>query len=133
MEGSKPPNLAKLFEDDGYLRDYETSIVTRWRKYVEIEKDLIKYEGGISTFSKGYEHYGLVQKDNGDIECCEWVPNGERVAVVGDFNGWSGETHVCTRDSYNKFHLSLPAVDGKPVIPHNSKVSHYLTSNSLHY
>ncbi len=119
---SRPPQLDKLFEGDGYLRTYESDILFRWRKFHGLEQQLIEKEGGLSKFAEGYKDYGIVQKSGGDVQVCEWVPNGESVAVVGDFNDWNETSHVCARDEFSKFHLTIPAVDGKPPIPHNSKV-----------
>lgn len=118
----RPPELEKLFEGDGYLRDFESDLLFRWRKFRAIEKELIEHEGGLATFAEGYKHYGIVQRENGDIHFCEWVPNAERVALSGDFNGWNENSHVCERGPYNKFHLTLQAEDGRPTIPHGSKV-----------
>ena len=38
---------------------------------------------------------------------CEWVPDAETVAVVGDFNEWNETSHVCTRDDLRKFRLTI--------------------------
>ncbi len=119
---SRPPQLEKLFEGDGYLRTHESDILFRWRKFHGMEQQLIEKEGGLNKFAEGYKDYGIVQKENGDVQVCEWVPNGESVAVVGDFNNWNETSHVCTRDDFSKFRLTIPAVDGRSPIPHNSQV-----------
>ena len=56
-------------------------------------------------------------------QVCEWVPNGESVALVGDFNDWNETSHLCTKDSFGKFRLTVPAKNGKPTVSHGSKVS----------
>lgn len=56
------------------------------------------------------------------LKVCEWVPNGESVALVGDFNDWNETSHMCVKDGYGKFRLTVPAENGKPAIPHGSKV-----------
>lgn len=121
-EQSRPPELEKLFEGDGYLRTYESDILFRWRKFNELERELAEKEGGLNQFAEAYRDCGIVQKENGDVQVCEWVPNGESVAVVGDFNDWNETSHVCTRDDFSKFRLTIPAADGKSPIPHNTKV-----------
>ena len=123
---SKPPKLDKLFEDDGYLKPFESDILLRWRRFEKLEGKLREHEGGLESFAEGYKRHGLLQRENGDIEICEWVPNGESVSVVGEFNDWDTTKHVCTRDEYSKFHLTLPAVEGKPAIPHGSKVKLFI-------
>ena len=119
---ARPPELEKLFEDDPYLKYHESDLLLRWRRFRAIESKLIAHEGGLAKFAEGYKEYGIVQRENGDIQVCEWVPNAESVALVGDFNGWNEHTHVCERGQYHKFHLTLRADGGKPAIPHGSKV-----------
>ena len=118
----RPPELDKLFEGDGYMRDFEGDIVSRWRKFSSILKNIETHEGGLTSFAEGYKHMGIVQRNDGTIDVCEWVPNAVSVSVAGEFNNWSTESHVCKPDAFNKFSLSIPPVHGKPAIPHGSKV-----------
>jgi len=54
---------------------------------------------------------------------CEWVPNAERVSVVGEFNNWNEDSNVCEVNEFSKFRLTIPAgPDGTPAIPHGSEV-----------
>ena len=56
------------------------------------------------------------------LQVCEWVPNAESVAVVGDFNDCNETSHVCTKDE-------IPALsEGKSPIPHNSVVKLLITT-----
>lgn len=51
------------------------------------------------------------------------MPNAESVSVVGDFNNWDEASHLCTKDEFLKFHLTIPArSDGTSAIPHGSQV-----------
>jgi 1,4-alpha-glucan branching enzyme len=42
--------------------------------------------------------------------------------LVGDFNNWDGSKHKMTKDSFGVWSIKISHVDGKPAIPHNSKV-----------
>ena len=118
----KPPQLQKLFENDGYLRTFEEDILMRYGKFRDWERTL-QNEGGLAAFAEGYKYHGLMQRDNGDIDYCEWVPDAKSVSLVGQFNGWDTKAHVCTKGPYNKFSLHIPAgEDGQPAIPHLSKL-----------
>ena len=49
--------------------------------------------------------------------------------MVGDFNNWNETSHVCTRDDFAKFHLTIPALsEGKSPIPHNNIVKLLITT-----
>ena len=125
----RPPLLAKLFEADPYLRQFESDLLLRWHKYTELCENIDKYERGLGRFGLGYQTYGLIQHENGDIEYLEWVPNGKCVSLAGEFNNWDPLKHVCKEQGYGKFYMKLPAVGGCPVIPHNSVVKVVIKTN----
>lgn len=126
----RPPLLDNLYKGDPYLKAFEGDLLLRWRKYNELSSAIAEREGGLSEFSQGYTSYGLVQLPNGDIQYSEWVPNASSVALVGDFNGWNKSSHVCNRKEFSKFHLDIPAIDGRPAIPHNTEVKTVVVTKS---
>lgn len=65
---SRPPELEKLFEGDGYLRAHESDLLLRWNKFTQLERSLEANEGGLAQFAFSYKHYGIVQRENGDVE-----------------------------------------------------------------
>ena len=105
------------------LRQYETDIIQRWERYRDWEQRVAESEGDLAQFARGYEEWGIVQRANGEVTVREWVENGLEVALVGDFNGWDRTCHVCSRDKYSVFTLTVPPrEDGTSAIPHGSQV-----------
>lgn len=65
---------------------------------------------------------GITVAENGDITYREWAPNVNSAQLIGDFNGWNRESYWMQRDEYGVWSIDLPAKDGQPQIPHNTKV-----------
>jgi len=42
--------------------------------------------------------------------------------LVGDFNGWNGAKHRMEKNQFGVWSIRIPDSDGKPSIPHNTKV-----------
>ena len=70
---SRPPELDKLFEGDGYLRTHESDLLLRWNRFAHLESSLETNEGGLAQFAYSYKHYGIVQRENGDVEVSEII------------------------------------------------------------
>jgi 1,4-alpha-glucan branching enzyme len=45
-----------------------------------------------------------------------------KAELIGDFNNWNGVNHRMKKDGFGVWSLKIPHVNGKPAIPHNSKV-----------
>ena len=119
----RPPDLERLFEGDELLREYESDILHRWKRFRDWESRVSETEGGLTQFACSYADWGIVQRARGEVTVREWVENGAEVALVGDFNGWDRTRHVCARDEYSVFSLTVPALaDGSSAIPHGSEV-----------
>ncbi|KPV77968.1 glycoside hydrolase family 13 protein [Rhodotorula graminis WP1] len=101
-----------------------TDVYKKWRSTID------QHEGGLDKFSRGYDHFGLHQLNNGDIRYREWAPNATSAALTGDFNGWNREANQMTKDSFGVWECVVPAVAGKPAIPHNSKIKISMTTPS---
>ena len=63
----RPPDLEQLYQGDETLRQYESDILFRWRKFREWEARITKSEGGLAQFARGYEDWGLVTREGGEI------------------------------------------------------------------
>lgn len=65
---------------------------------------------------------GFNVKDNGDVVYREWASNALRAYLIGDFNNWDREATPMTKDAFGVFEVTVPGRDGKPTIPHDSKI-----------
>ena len=71
---------------DPWLSPFKEALRSRYSKAQKWIKTLNETEGGLEKFSKGYEKYGLVVHDNGDITYREWAPNATKANLIGDFS-----------------------------------------------
>ena len=104
-------------------------------------KTINETEGGLEKFSRGFEQFGFLVHDNGDITYREWAPNALRAYLVGDFSticsklqkcsdantmiaidNWNRDATPMTRGDFGRWEVTLPNKDGHLAIPHNSKV-----------
>jgi 1,4-alpha-glucan branching enzyme len=47
--------------------------------------------------------------------------------LIGDFNNWNGVNHRMKKDEFGVWSIKIPHVNGKPGIPHNSKVKFHFS------
>lgn len=52
----------------------------------------------------------------------EWAPNALRAYLIGDFNGWDRDATPMAKNEFGVFEVTVPNKDGKPAIPHDSKL-----------
>lgn len=117
-----PADGTGVVQLDPWLGPWKDEIRHRYNVAKEWIDKFNKYEGGLDQFSKSYEKYGIHMQPNGDIVYREWAPNALTAALIGDFNNWNRESHHMKKDSFGVWEITLPAVDGKPAIPHESKI-----------
>ncbi|CAH0017559.1 unnamed protein product [Clonostachys rhizophaga] len=111
---------------DPWLEPFSDALRRRFSKTQEWIQTINDSEGGIDKFSKGFNHYGFTISDN-TIVYREWAPNAEEAYLIGDFNEWNRGSHPMVKNKFGVFEITLPAKDGQPQIPHNSKVKISLT------
>ncbi|GAA5860265.1 hypothetical protein JCM8547_003447 [Rhodosporidiobolus lusitaniae] len=126
-----PPEKRKspfaVIQEDDYLAPFEAAIQARTDKYQQWLDTIDQHEGGVDKFSQAYTSYGLHVQENGDVTYREWAPNAETAALIGDFNNWDRNANPMKKDKYGVFECLVPAIGGKPAIPHNSKVKISMT------
>ncbi|GKZ21273.1 alpha-1,4-glucan branching enzyme [Aspergillus brasiliensis] len=119
---SAPPDGTGVIQLDPWLEPFRDALKQRFEFVESWVKTINESEGGLDKFSRGYERYGLNVNANGDITYREWAPNAVEAELVGDFNNWDVTAHPMTKNSFGVWEITLPAKDGVPVIPHDSKI-----------
>ncbi|KAK3672890.1 alpha-1,4-glucan branching enzyme [Recurvomyces mirabilis] len=107
---------------DPYLDPYKASLRSRFSKAQQWIKTINDNEGGLENFSRGYEKFGFLITPDHTITYREWAPNAMRAYLIGDFNGWNRDSHEMQKNSFGVFEISLPPVNGRPAIEHDSKI-----------
>ncbi|KAG0132953.1 glycoside hydrolase superfamily [Tuber indicum] len=117
-----PTDGTGIVEMDPWLGPFKDDLRHRFSKANEWIQKLNNHEGGLKEFSKGYEKFGINVARNGTITYREWAPNAVNANFIGDFNGWNRQSHPMKKNGFGVWEITLPPVNGKPAIPHNTKV-----------
>lgn len=86
----------KILQYDPYLRGYRSDIELRMENYRRKKKELLKNDANLCDFANGHHYFGMHTED-GETVLREWAPAADRIAVIGDFNGWNKEKHLMNR------------------------------------
>ena len=57
------------------MSDINVLFLSRWLRTFE-------GEGGLEAISRSYEKFGLILKENGDIQYREWAPSAQALSIV---------------------------------------------------
>ena len=114
--------MTGVIDLDPWLEPFRDPLKSRFSKAQDWIKKINDSEGGLEKFSRGYEKFGFTFAPNGDITYREWAPNAHKATLIGEFNNWNRDSHPLKRDSYGVWEITLPAKDGVPAIPHDSKI-----------
>ncbi|KAG7812348.1 hypothetical protein KL921_001580 [Ogataea angusta] len=119
--------IAPLLQIDPWLEPFAAEIDHRRKLADNWLQVLQKNEGGLLKFADSYQKLGFHVNPDNSISYKEYAPNASAACVIGDYNDWQHDKDVMTKDNYGFFSIVLPPVDGKPAIPHNSRVKILLT------
>ncbi|KAG5956892.1 hypothetical protein E4U57_002166 [Claviceps arundinis] len=126
LSGLKPQHLPQdgtgVVKLDSWLEPFSDALRRRYTKAQELIKTIDANEGGLETFSRGFEKFGLNVNADNSITYREWAPNATSASLVGDFNNWDRSTHSMKKNEFGVFEIILAARDGQPAIGHNSKI-----------
>ncbi|KAH7437626.1 hypothetical protein KP509_05G081300 [Ceratopteris richardii] len=111
----------EVFEVDPDLVTHAQHLNYRNEEYMKCKEKIEKYEGGLDKFSSGFLKFGFNRTGN-CIVYNEWAPAAQSAQLVGDFNNWDGSQHWMSKDEFGVWTIRIPDVQGKPAIPHRSRV-----------
>jgi len=117
-----PNDGTGVIQLDPWLGPFKDSLKHRFSKAQHWITTINETEGGLEKFSRGTEKFGFNVDKNNNIIYREWAPSAREAWLIGDFNDWNRESHPMKKDPFGVFEITLPAKDGQPAIPHNSKV-----------
>ncbi|CAI5508118.1 unnamed protein product [Closterium sp. Naga37s-1] len=115
-----PDGLA-VVKADPLLASHEPHLRYRYAQFLKLKRALEQHEGGLEQFSRGYETMGFTREKDA-IVYREWAPAATAAQLVGDFNGWNGESCWMERNHFGVWSVRLPDRDGRPAIAHGSRV-----------
>ncbi|EST09425.1 Glycoside hydrolase, family 13, N-terminal [Kalmanozyma brasiliensis GHG001] len=120
---SKATDGTGVVGGDPWLEPFVPALRERYALYNDWLSKINSTEGGLENFARSYRNMGFqIDPKSQTVQYIEWAPNAVEAALIGDFNGWSRDTHKMTKDSFGKWHISIPGVNGQCAIPHDSKI-----------
>ena len=71
-----------------YPRVYHSIHITlhRYEHLVKVYEDIVKEEGSLDAFSRGYQRFGFNVNSDNCITYREWAPGAQAAYLVGDFS-----------------------------------------------
>lgn len=112
------PAPLRILSLDPWLMPYEKDLLVRHDHFERTRQALLGDHGSFREFANGHLHYGLHPSAEGWVYR-EWAPAAEGLSLIGDFNGWNGESHPLSRRPDGGWELFIP---GRHALPHLSRV-----------
>ncbi|PYH77361.1 1,4-alpha-glucan-branching enzyme [Aspergillus uvarum CBS 121591] len=119
---SAPADGTGVIKLDPWLEPHRDALKRRFEFVEHWVKTINDHEGGLEKFSRGYEKFGLNVAENGDIIYREWAPGAVEAQLVGEFNNWDIKANPMKQNDFGIWEVIVPAKDGAPAIPHDSKI-----------
>jgi 1,4-alpha-glucan branching enzyme len=117
----------RIIQLDPYLRPFAEDIRLRMSRYEKTRRRLTGGGASLASAVNGALYYGFHPAEGGWVYR-EWAPNAQAIALMGDFNQWSDQTHPMRRLERGDWELF---VEGP--IPHGSRVRLKLKANDRFY
>jgi len=100
-----------LVEIDPWLEPYREALRARYAHYQKALAAAEANGGLLGAISQGHRYFGLnpgVRDGQRGVWYREWAPGALRLSLIGEFNGWSRDTHPLQRDEYGVWRLFIP-------------------------
>ncbi|KAM3455181.1 hypothetical protein MY3296_002550 [Beauveria thailandica] len=117
-----PTDGTGVIKLDPWLEPFSDALRRRFSKTQDRIKKINDSEGGMDSYTKGFDKFGFKVLSNGDVRYREWAPNAVEAYLIGEFNEWNQTSHPMAKDADGSFTIVVPSNAGQPAIPHNSKV-----------
>ena len=115
-----------MIEIDPLLAPYRKDLERRMEYYSEKKKELLGGESSLTSFANGSLYYGFHCAPEGWYYR-EWAPHAQKMSLIGDFNGWNGESNPMKPVGNGNWEVFIP---GRESLPHMSCVKVRVTADS---
>ena len=120
-----------LINTDRLLEPYTAQLRERFAHYQRLKAEIEKTGGLLGEISQGHRYFGFNRGEHEaetGIWYREWAPGAERLALIGDFNGWSRDANPMSVDDWGVWHIFLPDKDYADRLLHGSRVKVHVVS-----
>ena len=118
---------------DPWLAPYREKLKARQERFLNRYRELEESGGLLDALSLGHRYFGLnrgTREGKPGLWYREWAPAAQRLALVGDFNGWNRESHPLERDPYGVWSCFLPDCADGTTPRHGQRIKvHVVTQN----
>jgi 1,4-alpha-glucan branching enzyme len=98
-----------LVVNDPWLAPYEGAIRRRSERFKETLAHIEHHAGSLSAHATGHKFTGIQYQAAGPCWMIrEWAPKAKAVFLIGDFNGWTRESHPLAPAGAGVWQLRLP-------------------------
>ena len=119
MTVAKKPDRLKILDIDPWLAPFASDLNLRMQRYRDTKRALLGPRGRkLTNFANGYLYYGFHRTREGWVYR-EWAPAAEGLSLVGDFNGWDGQSHPLTPIGNGNWEIVLK---GRNALQHGGRV-----------
>ncbi len=103
-------NDLKILEIDEWLKPY-SSVFYQWKSMAENKEYNLTNGQELCDFASGYLYYGL-HKERKKWVLREWLPNAEKVFLIGSFNNWvETDAYSLNPKGNGNWQIELPVGD----------------------
>lgn len=110
-----------IIEQDPYLNPYANILQKRQgrldSKLEEINKDF----DDLINYASWHKELGF-HKKRGKLVYRDWIPQVQKVSLVGDFNSWNFNSHPLTRGNSDLWSAKISLADFPNEMPHQQKI-----------